>query len=360
MSWLKQTLWMCVIAAAVSPTIWAGEEKKAEKAASAPASADDIAKWIKQLDADQFADRQAATESLFGAGKAAIPALTEAATSNSLEVTVRSIDVLQRLMESSDNALKQAAKEGLEKIAKSDKSSASRRAKQVLQPQDEQQAPQPMGGMNIGRVQIQIGGANMKRVSTSETNGVKKIEAEEGDRKVEITKNADDSIKMVITEKVDGKKTTKKYEAKNPAELKKKAPKAYETYKEYAEDNNPMGGVLQLQGGGIQLGGLPAMPAMPALPIQPGQLQGIQIGPFGNLNGGEPIGGTLKAWSESLKTMRDALAPEKLLPDEKKEMKARIDELKKQLDELDQRLQEAPKEKDAKEDAKEEAEAEEK
>ncbi len=366
MFWLRQAAWGGFFVAAASAAVWAAEEKKADPAAAAPevkAAADNIAQWIKQLDADKFADRQAASEKLFEAGKAAVPSLTEAATGDSLEVTIRSIDLLQRFLDSDDKSIQAAAKEGLEKIAQSDKSGAARRARQVLNPNEDQQPQGPMGGLNMGRVQLQFGGLpgggmNMKSVNITENNGVKQINAEEGDRKIKITKNADESIKMEITEKVNGKDQTKKFSAKNADELKKKSPKAYETYKEYAEDN-AMGGMLQLNIGGGAMGpgvippmpampAMPAMPPMPALPPQLGKIPGIQIlGPGGALNGSNDLGESLKNWNESLKTMSDDLEPDKLSPEEKKELKARIDEFKKQLDKLHRRLQK-PAEKPAK------------
>jgi hypothetical protein len=342
MFWLKRVGWACVFAAMASTAVGAAGDKKAAPAAEKPAAeaaAGDIAQWIKQLDADQFADRQSAGEKLFAAGKPAIPALTEAAAGDSLEVTVRSIDLLQRFMESEEESVRNAAKEGLEKIAKSDKANAAQRAKKVLDPKQDQQPQGPMGGMNIGRVQIQIGGANAKKVSVSEINGVKKIEAEDGDRKINIAKNADESIKMEITEKINGKTATKKFAAKNADDLKKKAPKAYEIYKEYAEGNNAMGGgALKLNfGGGIVPG---AMPAMPGLPAQLGKIQGLQgFGPAGAIPGADDLGESLKNWNDSLKTMNADLEPEKLSPDEKKDLKEQIAELKKQLDKLDKRLQ---------------------
>jgi hypothetical protein len=340
MVWLKQAMWAGVFAVTAAASIGAAEEKKAAPDAAKPAAEaapGDIDQWIKQLDADKFADRQAAGEKLYAAGKSAIPALTEAAAGDSLEVTVRSIDLLQRLMDSEDKSVKAAAKEGLEKIAKSDKTNAARRAKQVLKPEEEQPQQQPPGGMNIGRVQLQMGG--MKSVNISESNGVKEIKAEDGDRKINITKNADESIEMEITDKVNGKDVTEKYSAKNAGELKKKSPKAYETYKEYAEDNNALGGgMLQLNFGGGALG--PG--AMPALPAQLGKIQGLQvIGPGGALNGPDDLGGALKNWNESLKLMNGDLEPEKISSEDKKEIKAQIEQLKKQLDKLDKRLEKA-------------------
>jgi hypothetical protein len=337
MSWLKQAVWVGLFATLATSAVWAAEEKKDALDAAKPAAeakADDIPQLIKQLDADKFSDRQAASEKLFTAGKLAIPALIEAASGDSQEVTVRSIDLLQRFMDSEDQSVKDAAKDGLEKIAKSENTNAVRRAKQVLNPKEDQQ---PQGPMGMGML-MPIGG--VKQVSVSNVNGVTTINAVEGDKKTTITKNPDGGIQMDITEKVNGKDVTKKFKAKNADELKKKSPKAYEAYKEYAE-NNPLGG-MQVNfgaGGGMGPG---AMPAMPALPAQLGNFPGLQlqgIGPGGALNGSDDLGEALKTWNDSLKTMNADLEPEKLSPETKKEMKDQIEAMKKQLDKLEKRLE---------------------
>jgi hypothetical protein len=334
MFWLKQAVWSCVFAGVAATASWAAEEKKPEPAAPANATADDIAQWVKQLDADKFADRQTASEKLFGAGKSVIPALTEAATGESLEVTIRSIDLLQRFTESEVKAVKDAAKEALNKIAQSDNAGAARRAKEVLHPTKEQ--PQgPQGAMNMP-----IGG--MKKIAVTSINGVNVINAEEADRKISITTNPDQSIKMEITEKVNDKDVTKKYTARNAAELKKKSPKVYETYKEYT-NNNPMGGNLQINfgaPGGVAGGG--AVPPVLGLPAQFGNLQGMQvIGPAGLAQGKLDLTESLKNWNESLNTLRGDLEPEKLSPEEKKALKEQIQDMKKQLDALDKHLNKA-------------------
>ena len=61
-----------------------------QPAVSQPAaSATEIDRWIEQLDADQFAERQEASRKLAEVGPAAIDALSRAAIGESLEVTVR-------------------------------------------------------------------------------------------------------------------------------------------------------------------------------------------------------------------------------------------------------------------------------
>ncbi len=110
-------------------------------AADAP-SADEIAQWVEKLNSERFADRQAASEKLAAIGKPAIPALAKAAAGDSLEATIRSVEILKKLYGSSDESAKTAAKEALEQIAKSDNAAAARRAKEIVAPKPEEQPPQ--------------------------------------------------------------------------------------------------------------------------------------------------------------------------------------------------------------------------
>ena len=79
------------------------------------------------------------------------------------------------------------------------------------------------------------GGAAMKTLSVTNNNGVREIKATEGDKSVKIEDDPAKGIKIESTDKVNGKEVTKKYEAKNVDELKKKQPEGYKIYKEYGE-----------------------------------------------------------------------------------------------------------------------------
>ncbi len=235
----------------------------------AQADKDTIAKWIRQLDSNRFAERSEASSRLEAAGKVAFPALTEAALGNSREVTLRVIDILRRHFNEGDKATKDAAKAVLEKLTESDHQSAARRAKDVLNPKPPAQAG-VLPGIQIGRAQIQIqmnaiAGGQGKKVKTKIINGVKEIEVEEKDVKIKITEDPAGGIKMEVTEKKDGKETTKKYSAKSADELKKNhldAHKIYEKHKEGA------GGIVQIQA----IPGQPIQIAPQAIPINQGAI----------------------------------------------------------------------------------------
>ncbi len=239
---LKQAVWAGFIALTVAAA-WAAEEKGVPLDAK-PVSAEvkDIALWINQLDADNFADRQAAGEKLFAAGNAAIPALTKAGASDNPEVFTRSIDLLQRLLNSRDKSTKEAAKAGLEKITKSDNLGAARRAMQVLNPDENPQPQLPQAELNLGQ-------ANVfhfdRRSSTKFYRGIKKLEVAEGNRKIVIERHPDASIKMEITENVNGKEITHNFAAKDSGLLKLKSPAAFEIYSKYFSDKTQENEVIR-------------------------------------------------------------------------------------------------------------------
>lgn len=234
-----------------------------------------ITQWIEELDAPQFSKRQAAANKLAEAGKAALPALGEAAKSPSREVSERSLDILKRHLQSADEGRKQAARETLEKLARGEHARVARAAQESLKPAP-QSLPQnaapavplfpairpriQLGNLQGGNVQARIqvnGGGGGRAIQIQNNNGNKKIQVQDPNRQVTIDEDAGGAIKMEVTETKDGKKETKKYEAKNVAELKQKHPEAHKIYGEFA----PLGNNMQ-----IQINALPGMPGLPAVP----------------------------------------------------------------------------------------------
>ena len=123
---------------------------------ASPASTEQIAKLVEQLDADRYADRQAASEKLATIGKPAIAALSKAAVGESAEVTIRAIGLLGKFLESSDQETNRAAKATLETIAKSDRQAAARRAQELIKP-PATETPAPGGnGIAMGQIQFQV------------------------------------------------------------------------------------------------------------------------------------------------------------------------------------------------------------
>jgi hypothetical protein len=91
-----------------------------------------IRAWVKALDDDDFAVREAATENLTKAGAAGIEELVAAATGSSLEATCRALKILQELSTARDTET--AAVAALEKLAASNHDAASYRARKALLP----------------------------------------------------------------------------------------------------------------------------------------------------------------------------------------------------------------------------------
>jgi len=252
--------------------------------APAPAGEGDLKELIQQLDSSKFNDRQAASQKLTEAGKAAIPALIETAAGPSREASSRSIDILKKHVQSKDDAMQKAAREALEKLAKSDVPRVAGAAAEALKPKADPNTPQGQFGvpgiqLNGGQIQLQVqaiaGGIGNKRVSVQNVNGVRTTTVEENNRKVKIVDDPQKGINMEVTEKVDGKEQTKKYEAKDADDLKKKHPDAHKIYEESSKQQN-----IQIQFGGGAIQGIPVFPALPAgraFPIPPGIRNPIQL-----------------------------------------------------------------------------------
>lgn len=300
---------------------------KAEAEVEADSSPMDVAELIQQLEANRFSKRQHASQQLLEAGKAAIPALAEAAMGESRETTSRAIEILKKHFQSNDEFTKAAAKAALEKIAQGTNGQAARAAEQALNPK-KAEPPPPPGIQLLGvpgaqmQLQIQIQGAfggNGKRVTMHNLNGVKTIDAQDGNRKVKITDDPNNGIKMEITETKDGKDETKKYEAKNADELKKNHPDAHKLFEEYSKP-----------GGGIQIGGIQLQPGFPpgALP----QLPGLEIPGMLNQDAQRRIAEQLE---KTQKLLDDAKQTAKSLGD-----KSAANEVKKLLEQIDEAKQE--------------------
>lgn len=309
---------------------------KAEAEVNSPPA--DVAELIQQLEANRFSKRQHASQKLLDAGKAAIPALAEAAMGEGRETTSRAIEILKKHFQSSDEATQAAAKTALEKIVQGTNGQAARAAEQALNPK-KAEPPQPPGIQLRGvpgaqmQLQIQIQGAlggNGKRVTMHNLNGVKTIDAQDGNRKVKITDDPNNGIKMEVTETKDGKDETKKYEAKNADELKKNHPDAHKLFEEYSKP-----------GGGIQIGGIQLQPGINPVPEE--LFKQMQRGALPNIPGLE-IPGMLN--QDAQRRLAEQLEKSQKLLDDAKQTakslgeKSAADEVKKLLDLLDEAKQE--------------------
>ncbi len=306
---------------------------KVDAANRAVASPAEIDKLMEQLDANRFSERQTAQQKLAELGKAAFPALEKGTQHVSREVAVRSLDILKNHFQGGDAANKSAAKESLERLAKSNDATLAKRASEILSPpKPAPQVPQGIAPGRIGAAQIQIqvvggAGGNVKKVTVKDVNGVKEIEAEENGKKVKISDDPAKGIKLEVTETKDGKETTQKFEAKDAAELKTKHPEAHKLYEEYSKQ--PAGIRLQVGGfpGGALPPGFPAPGARPRIKIlRPDDLKGLQ----------DSADSALKELESALKTLKDAKAGS----EELKKAQEQLEAAKKQVEELKAKISE--------------------
>ncbi len=242
-----------------------------------------IGQWIKDLDSDLFATRQAAAQKLKDAGLPAVGPVAEAASGSTLEVTAQSIEILRHLSKSDQTPTREAAKAALEKLAKGDNSAASQ-AREALAPPPAP-APQPRvsapdarrlrrrRNSDRHRRQIQAvpgGGGQVFRIQQRVANGASTTEVDANGKKIKIEKDANGGIEMRVTEKVNGQDKTDTYKAKDADELKKKSPEAYKLYEKYGQTRAVIGN-LQIQGIAIPMGQIQLIPA------PGGQIQGIAV-----------------------------------------------------------------------------------
>ena len=214
-------------------------------------AAEDAKQLIEQLDAPEFSERQEASRKLGESGRAVFPQIEKAAEAGTREVASRGIEILRSHFQGGDDETKQAAKASLERLAKSGNPAAAQRATEALTP-PQQNAGVPIAG-NFGVInpailplmqqRIQLGGIAApgvgRRTTMRSVNGKREVEQQEGDKVTKVRDGANGGIEAEITEKVNGKETTRKVEAKDLNDLKQKEPAAAEIYERYANRPTP-------------------------------------------------------------------------------------------------------------------------
>lgn len=237
---------LAMLACAVLSTVCRAE---ALPDASAARAADDATALIRQLDASEFSERQEASRKLSEAGRTVFPDVEKAAEAGTREVATRAVEILRTHFQGGDEATKQAAKASLERLAASGNSSAAQRAAEALNPQPEQTLPTNLNGLNPAFVplmqrqaalRLQIGARAAiplnggRRTSVRSINGRREIEVQDGDKITKVKDAAGGGLEAEITEKVNGKETTRKIQAKDLDDLKKQDADAAQVYERYA------------------------------------------------------------------------------------------------------------------------------
>ena len=228
-------------------------------------SPDDIAQWVKELDSDEFATREAAQRKLETAGETAVDAVREAALGESLEAAVRAIDILKKQSRGGDAALKQAATKALQQLADGENAIVAGRATDALkleaakteQPDRNATPFIPLGGRRAIRIEARYAIIAGRSVSIKEVE----IEAQEKDRKIKIVESREGHIKMKIVGKEDGMDATKEFEAESAEDLKKRNPEAHKIYEKYSYEKVSKGGRIP-----VRLRQVPAGPRDAELP----------------------------------------------------------------------------------------------
>ncbi len=212
---------------------------------------DRIAKLIQQLDDDSFDNREDASTILQRLGAPAVPALVEAASNGSFEAKVRAKQILNKLIESSEESTLVA----LRKIADDKANGNANTAKDFLEtakkaqtgevPPNKVAIPGPRfgpfgggGGIRIVggggiRLHAVARGGGFSRSVVKNADGSMEIKATEGEKKVHISIAADGAIKMKVTEKKDGKPAERAYEFENEKSFQKKNPEAFKVFEKY-------------------------------------------------------------------------------------------------------------------------------
>jgi len=201
---------------------------------------------VRQLDAEEFSSREQASAALLERGQEALPALIEAAGSDSAEISTRAIEILRKHYQGEQRELKIAAAAALQKLSAGE-GAAARSATEILKPKSVAGrppmavAPMPLaparvrvmgpGGVRIAAVAIKGG---VRRMSVKDIDGLREIEVVEADRTIVINEDRAKAIKMKVTTKQDDKEEVKEYEADSAEDLKAKHPEAFKLYEQYA------------------------------------------------------------------------------------------------------------------------------
>ena len=259
---------------------WADEPaSEKEQKGDSETPSEDVDRWIRQLDAPEFTQRQEATVRLRRLGPSVFPRLVEAAKGTSRERTARALQILEFHYRNGSDEAKQAAKKALEEIAQSSSGHVARQAKSILTP-DKSKAPsgarpapnQAARAAAVIRLRAMRGAVLPGRtVTVTNVNGTKTITITEKDKTVKLVEEPKGKITLTVKEKKNGKTQVKVYQAKSPEELKKKDAQAYKIY-QMAKKEGQGGVPIQIQigpgpGMGVGPGGPAGLPAQkPAKP----------------------------------------------------------------------------------------------
>jgi hypothetical protein len=258
---------------------WLGWQPACGDEAASPPPPPAVRDLVRQLDADEFTQREEASRQLAELGAEAVPDLAKAAQGASLEASARAFAILKKFMTGDNPALQGTAREALNGIAaqrqtaeknKDDAlASAAAKAQEILGQSQPKYAGQPGVAVPVPGIPFEgppprillpgrIPGHRIagNRISVRVVDGTREVEAEENQedgqkRNVKIVSDPKSGIRMEVTKTKDGKEVTEKYAAKDAESLKKDHPEAFKIYEQY----NGAGGAVQIGGGRIHIHG---------------------------------------------------------------------------------------------------------
>jgi hypothetical protein len=171
---VRRSMMLIVTAALSSMTSLAAQETPAPAATHpvAKSSAAEIEQWIRELDAPEFAQREAATRRLIDAGSVAVETLIKAAQAGSLETTTRIITILRKWYTSGQDDLVEAAETAFEQLQESQNRHVASRSAAVL----EQYATTIRQNRALAQIQ-QLGGTIEKSSLTGRFRGEEETHA---------------------------------------------------------------------------------------------------------------------------------------------------------------------------------------
>jgi hypothetical protein len=205
----------------------------AEGSPTPPDGSERIAALIEQLEHAAFSERQAASQSLAEAGAEALKQLEETAARGSREAAGRALEIVKQHFQNGEARVKEEAREALSRLASSDNVAVSQRAHNLLYPPKTSMLPVGVPfGMPNARNALAMPPAT-RTLTTHEANGVRDVDARENGRRTRIQTFPNGRIQFEFTEPINGRDVTRRIDAKDLSELRRKDAEAGQLYDLY-------------------------------------------------------------------------------------------------------------------------------
>lgn len=226
---------------------------------------------IRQLDANQFSQRQNASDELAKLGKVAVPAMEQAAQNGSGEVASRTIDLLKSFAGSPDDETASMALSALRRLASGGNKSAGFMAQEAIE-----QLKRKLGPHRIDQDQArpamlpQVGFQRSVRISNN--NGSREIDVTENGERIVVRTAVDGSV-SITWHLPNGKEKT--VEADSAADLKKQDQASFAKLQQLIKiaDNGPAR--------------MPALENMPRIRVRAPRM-GNELDPFTGGDAAQP------------------------------------------------------------------------